>query len=570
MVPAAVVVLDALPLAPNGKVDRGALPAPELRAAARARARRRARAGAVRAFADVLGLDEVGPDDDFFALGGDSILSISVSSRGPQAGLRLAPREVFRAAHSGGAGQHARDRRGAGRRQRCARRRRRGRRPRCRSSTGCARPAGPSTGSTCPCSCGRRRARAKSSSPRSCRRSSITTTRCGCACAGWPAALWSLETTPPGAVRAADLLRRVDMRGTDRRAPHGRRGGVAPPSAGSTRGGPHAPGGLVRRRRPAGPAAARRPPPRRGRRVLADPARRPRRGRRRHRCRRPRTSLRRYARRAGQARTRNAWPNWSTGSRCSRRARSCCPAPAATDGRRGAPHSAGRPPTTGRCSRPCLPRCAPRSPRCCSPRCAWRSAAAAAGRRRTCWSRSSATAARRSGPAWTCPARSAGSPRSSRSGSTAKRSETAPRRPGRPVARTESGCAARRRPRLRDAAPPQRADRAHPGPAAAPQVLFNYFGRFPADRGSRWTPAADRPVARARRRAGPVTRAPGRRRVRRTARGPGLGATWTWAAGGLTRGGHRRLPAGWLAALRELAALARHCAPHAGRRRRSP
>ncbi|BCB77237.1 hypothetical protein Pflav_036470 [Phytohabitans flavus] len=95
MVPSAFVTLDALPRTPSGKPDRAALPAPEAsRAAARAPRTERERLLCA-AIAGVLGLPEVGPDDDFFALGGDSILSIAVSSRARAAGLEVSPRDVF-------------------------------------------------------------------------------------------------------------------------------------------------------------------------------------------------------------------------------------------------------------------------------------------------------------------------------------------------------------------------------------------------------------------------------------------------------------------------------------------
>ena len=76
MVPAAFVVLDALPLTPNGKLDRAALPAPDSRRG-RPVARRAPRASRCSAelFAEVLGLAEVGVDDSFFDLGGDSIVA---------------------------------------------------------------------------------------------------------------------------------------------------------------------------------------------------------------------------------------------------------------------------------------------------------------------------------------------------------------------------------------------------------------------------------------------------------------------------------------------------------------
>ncbi len=95
MVPAAVVWLDALPLTTSGKLDRNALPAPDFTAgdALPATPREETLAGV---FADVLGLDRVGAEDDFFALGGDSIVAMRLVSRARAAGLQLTPRDVFR------------------------------------------------------------------------------------------------------------------------------------------------------------------------------------------------------------------------------------------------------------------------------------------------------------------------------------------------------------------------------------------------------------------------------------------------------------------------------------------
>ncbi|MFE7841049.1 amino acid adenylation domain-containing protein [Streptomyces sp. NPDC057474] len=96
MVPSAWVVLDALPLTPSGKLDRAALPAPQAVRGTVTRAPGSPREQLlVEIFAAVLKLAEVGVDDDFFLLGGDSISSIAVSSRARRAGLAIGPRDVF-------------------------------------------------------------------------------------------------------------------------------------------------------------------------------------------------------------------------------------------------------------------------------------------------------------------------------------------------------------------------------------------------------------------------------------------------------------------------------------------
>ncbi|MEV7094869.1 non-ribosomal peptide synthase/polyketide synthase [Amycolatopsis sp. NPDC051045] len=99
LVPSVFVPLERLPLATSGKVDRRALPAPAVHPAP-AEGRTAPRTDTERLladiWADVLGVAEPGVDDNFFALGGDSILSIQVVSRARRHGLRLTSRDVFR------------------------------------------------------------------------------------------------------------------------------------------------------------------------------------------------------------------------------------------------------------------------------------------------------------------------------------------------------------------------------------------------------------------------------------------------------------------------------------------
>ncbi|MFI6033364.1 amino acid adenylation domain-containing protein [Streptomyces sp. NPDC051315] len=96
LVPSAVVVLDALPLTPSGKVDRRALPAPDhTGASTRTPPRTEPEKVLCALFAEVLGLERVGADDDFFELGGDSIVTVRLADRARRAGLALAPRDVF-------------------------------------------------------------------------------------------------------------------------------------------------------------------------------------------------------------------------------------------------------------------------------------------------------------------------------------------------------------------------------------------------------------------------------------------------------------------------------------------
>ncbi|NIL78735.1 non-ribosomal peptide synthetase [Rhodococcus sp. B10] len=96
MVPSSIMVLDTVPLTPVGKVDRPALPDPVFTTSTSHRPPSTEREIAIAAlFEDVLNIDSVGADDSFFALGGDSIVSIQLVSRAKTAGLHFTARDVF-------------------------------------------------------------------------------------------------------------------------------------------------------------------------------------------------------------------------------------------------------------------------------------------------------------------------------------------------------------------------------------------------------------------------------------------------------------------------------------------
>ncbi|GGP32987.1 hypothetical protein GCM10010501_76210 [Streptomyces libani subsp. rufus] len=98
MVPSAFVPLAELPLNASGKVDRRALPAPEHTGTTSGRRPRNHREEVLaRLFAEILGLDQVGIDDDFFALGGHSLLATRLIGRiRTELGIDIPIRTVFR------------------------------------------------------------------------------------------------------------------------------------------------------------------------------------------------------------------------------------------------------------------------------------------------------------------------------------------------------------------------------------------------------------------------------------------------------------------------------------------
>ncbi|WP_369303278.1 amino acid adenylation domain-containing protein [Pseudomonas sp. N2-5-1-1] len=94
MVPAQWVPVEQMPLSPNGKLDRKALPKPE--AAQHYEAPQSALEQRIAAiWADVLGIEQVGLNDNFFERGGDSIISIQVVSRARAAGIHFTAKALF-------------------------------------------------------------------------------------------------------------------------------------------------------------------------------------------------------------------------------------------------------------------------------------------------------------------------------------------------------------------------------------------------------------------------------------------------------------------------------------------
>jgi iturin family lipopeptide synthetase A len=99
MVPSAFVTLDAMPLTASGKIDRQALPLPAFEREDVAESFVAPKSPVEEVLAGIwrkaLRLDQVGVNDNFFELGGDSILAVQVAVRAKQAGLKLAPMDIF-------------------------------------------------------------------------------------------------------------------------------------------------------------------------------------------------------------------------------------------------------------------------------------------------------------------------------------------------------------------------------------------------------------------------------------------------------------------------------------------
>ena len=95
MLPSRFVCLETLPLTANGKIDRQALPAPEAVEKQYVAPRNSVEQELSRIWAGVLGVAEPGITENFFELGGDSILGIQIIARANQAGMNLITKQIF-------------------------------------------------------------------------------------------------------------------------------------------------------------------------------------------------------------------------------------------------------------------------------------------------------------------------------------------------------------------------------------------------------------------------------------------------------------------------------------------
>ncbi len=99
MIPSVFVQCSALPRTPNGKIDLQSLPEPDTRLSVietpLVAPRNPTEKILVDIWSEILGLEEISIDDNFFEVGGDSILSIQIVSKAREAGLSLMPNQLF-------------------------------------------------------------------------------------------------------------------------------------------------------------------------------------------------------------------------------------------------------------------------------------------------------------------------------------------------------------------------------------------------------------------------------------------------------------------------------------------
>jgi amino acid adenylation domain-containing protein len=98
MVPTTFLKMESLPLTTNGKVDRQTLPAPDRKNGCTqgcVAKHTKIEKTLMKIWADVLQVEQVGVNDNFFDLGGDSILGTLILARAAQAGVKISPRELF-------------------------------------------------------------------------------------------------------------------------------------------------------------------------------------------------------------------------------------------------------------------------------------------------------------------------------------------------------------------------------------------------------------------------------------------------------------------------------------------
>nr|WP_295826072.1 non-ribosomal peptide synthetase [uncultured Azospirillum sp.] len=95
MVPARLMVLDAIPVTPTGKLDRAALPAPRWESDAQAAPSTPVEELLTRLWREALNTERIGVTDNFFEIGGDSIIALQIVARARAAGLRITPKQLL-------------------------------------------------------------------------------------------------------------------------------------------------------------------------------------------------------------------------------------------------------------------------------------------------------------------------------------------------------------------------------------------------------------------------------------------------------------------------------------------